>query len=231
MSKLTEDETVRLLRETFADREHLIDGLPTATTSSARHRMPILLAAAAVLAVLGGTLYVTGSTSQDEPGVAQSPTAPVTSAPTTRPSASVQSTEIAIWAAAAEAGALIESPAGHWPVIFLLDAPHTSAGSATRPLGRGVPFSPAVRSGIADRLKPLGPVQWVPKRPTLPRGCAENSPGPVITLGPVVHKGGHAEVGVSVWRGCLDGHWMTYRIDRQQTGWRVTGTVGPVGIA
>ncbi len=51
MPKLTDDELGDLLRETFADQENLVDHLPKATKR--RPLVPVLLAAAAVLAVLG----------------------------------------------------------------------------------------------------------------------------------------------------------------------------------
>ena len=56
MAKLTDEELERLLRETFADKEDLLDSLPQATKRR-RPVAPLLLAAAAVLAVLGSILY------------------------------------------------------------------------------------------------------------------------------------------------------------------------------
>jgi hypothetical protein len=68
MSKLTEDDAVRLLRETFADREQLLADLPSATTSTTRRRGPIVLASAAVVAVLGGVLTSAAQPVSRSPG-------------------------------------------------------------------------------------------------------------------------------------------------------------------
>ena len=96
MSKSTEDETVRLLKETFADREHLVDaGLPEATKGSllkasnvrgshsgrrpqptGRRTWPVLLAAASVLAVAGGGVYA--ARDGDRTGVAPPAETPTT---------------------------------------------------------------------------------------------------------------------------------------------------------
>jgi hypothetical protein len=233
MSKLTEDETARLLRETFAEREKLVDELPAATAGP-RGRGPVLLAAASVLVVLGGALFVADRTGSDEPGVAQASPAPVTSAPgpeTTGSGQTLPLQDAVIWAATAEAAAKIEIPAGRWPVIYVLDAPAPGVATPTSPAGRGRPFDVHVRNLIAARLAPLGPVQWVRDQPRSGPECERGSRGPYITLSPVALVGEHAEVGIRAWRGCQAIHWKTYRLDKQGTGWRVTGTVGPEAVS
>jgi hypothetical protein len=46
-----------------------------------------------------------------------------------------------------------------------------------------------------------------------------------------VSKDGHVEVATSIWRGCLDAHWLTYRLDKKADRWLVTGTVGPQAVS
>ncbi|HEU4946915.1 MAG TPA: hypothetical protein VFT31_07160 [Kribbella sp.] len=228
MAKLTEEETGRLLRETFAEKENLVDGLPAATIGARRPRAPVLLAAASVLLVLGGAVYAAGAGAGDErqPGVA---TSTVTRQ---SPSQTKQSVDVAVWAAVIREAAEYEQPAAGWPVLIVLDAPQQSAGDAMGRSARGRPFSDAVKRAIEDDLASIAPIQWVRERPVSSDGCdAEPPKGPVITVGPVVGKDGHFEVGVSTWRSCLDGRWQTSRVDRRGTSFLVTGTVGAVAVS
>jgi hypothetical protein len=38
-------------------------------------------------------------------------------------------------------------------------------------------------------------------------------------------------VRVSQWIGCQGAHWLTYRLERVDADWRITGTVGPQVIS
>ncbi|MDX6283081.1 MAG: hypothetical protein QOH03_4152, partial [Kribbellaceae bacterium] len=59
MPKLTDEEVGQLLRETFTEKEELLDHLPEATTIPVRRRKaPVLLAAAAVIVILAGVLSI-----------------------------------------------------------------------------------------------------------------------------------------------------------------------------
>ena len=228
MTKLTEDEAVQLLRETFAEKETLVDQLPAAISRPARSRIPALLAAASVLVVLGGVLYVGRSTGEPDPGVAQ---ATVTSPTSTVPQA--VPLEPAVWAAAIEAMAKWEVPAKGWPSLNVLDAPHQGAGSPTGLSVRGRPFSADMKSRIEQALADVAPIRWERERPASRSNiCAQPAAeSPYITVGPIVSKDGHFEVGINMWRGCLDARWLTYRLDRDGTGWKVTGTVGPEAVS
>jgi hypothetical protein len=75
-------------------------------------------------------------------------------------------------------------------------------------------------------------VQWVRTLPSGPKTCEQPSVAkPYVTLGPIVSKDGHVEVATSIWRGCLDAHWLTYRLDKKADRWLVTGTVGPQAVS
>src|SRR5690242_6396714 len=84
MPDLTDEELGTLLRETFADREALVGRaehhVPTATKP--RRVMPVLLAAATVLVVLGGVLY---GVQRLQPGTTQSTTTTTAPAPVAGP--------------------------------------------------------------------------------------------------------------------------------------------------
>jgi hypothetical protein len=225
MTKLTEDEAVQLLRETFAEKENLVDQLPEAISRPTRRRAPVLLAAASVLVVLGGVLYVARSTGEPDPGVAQA-TVAVPQLDQGEP------LEPAVWVAAIEAMAKWEMPAKGWPSLKVLDAPHQGAGSLTGLPVRGEPFTADMKVRIAVRLNDVAPIRWERERPAGTDVCAQPAAAsPYITLGPIVRKDGHVEVGINMWRGCEDARWLTYRLDRDGMGWKVTGTVGPEAIS
>ncbi|MDX6236147.1 MAG: hypothetical protein QOG10_962 [Kribbellaceae bacterium] len=231
MTKLTADEAVQLLRETFAEKENLVDRLPEAISRQGRWRAPALLAAASVLVIFGAVLYVGRSTGEPDPGVVQATvTNPVSTDP--RPGQGVP-LESAVWAAAIEAMAKWERPAKGWPSLTVLDAPHEGAGSPTGLPVRGTPFSADIRSRIEQALTDVAPIRWERERPAGTENvCAQPAAkSPYITVGPIVSKDGHVEVGINTWRGCLDARWLTYRLDRAGAGWKVTGTVGPEAVA
>lgn len=231
MTKLIEDEAGQLLWETFVEKENLVDKLPDAISRTARRKAPALLAAASVLVVLGGVVYVGRSTGEPDPGVAQATvTSPTSTVP--QPGQGVP-LEPAVWAAAIEAMAKWEVPAKGWPSLDVLDAPRQGAGSPAGSSVRGRPFSPDMKSRIEQALADVAPIRWVRERQaSTDNVCAQPAAeSPYITVGPVVSKEGHVEVGVDMWRGCLDARWLTYRLDRDGTGWKVTGTVGPEAVA
>jgi hypothetical protein len=215
MTKPTDDEIGRLLRETFADKEELVESLPEASKPKHRRTGPILLAAASVAAVLGGIIYAADRANQPGPGQAQ--------ATTTAPALNdiyVLPDDQLIWAAAIKEILTIERPAAGWPGVNVLDVPT-----------RGQPFTEQEKSGIGSRLSSV-PVQWVRTLPTGAKACEQPSVAkPYVTLGPIVSKDGHVEVATSIWRGCLDAHWLTYRLDKKADRWLVTGTVGPQAVS
>jgi hypothetical protein len=235
MAKLTEDETVRLLKETFADREQLVDaGLPEATTTRSaprRRSWPVLAAAASVLAVAAGSLYVAqgGDRPEVEPPIATT----TTTSPGTGSSSQVPpvaARDAAIWAAAIKEIATVDAPAGGWPGLIVLDAPVDGMLSTKGPGHevRGKPFSATVRRDIETLLADVAPVEWVPKRPDLQLGeglCARPPLNrPIITVGPIAEKpNGRVTVVAYSWRDCGQGNWKAFDLVKQGAAWRVTG--------
>jgi hypothetical protein len=126
MGKLTDEDIEQLLRETFADKENLVDELPLATKR--RNPAPVLLAAAAVLVVLAGVVY--GVSRAGDLG-AVSPAGPVST--TVRS----ESDDAMIWAAAIEAMLRQVTPGQGWKTVFVLDESK---------LGKGPTFSGGSRS-------------------------------------------------------------------------------------
>jgi hypothetical protein len=240
MPKLTDDEVGQLLRETFADKEDLIDRLPEATISPVRRKAPVLLAAAAVVVILAGIAAATGlQGGPDVQPVAQSPsprqTAPVGQSKNFLPQsgqlAGMAVAELTQW----------ERPAGGWPVVKVLDASYSQASSPIDTGGKGTPLSKEEQAVIARSAGV--PIEWVASRPAGPDVCDQANGTPYVTLGPVVFSKDRlsATIGMSMWRGCLDAQWLTYRLVPTTTearvyshgsdSWKVAGTVGPVAVS
>lgn len=241
MPKLTDDEVGQLLRETFADKENLVDQLPEATTSPVRRKLPVLVAAAAVLAVLGGGVSIVGTDHKQEARPTPNQTVPVSgSHAASKPTTGVTTLELNVtqysWGLAIKELTKAERPAGGWPVVKVLDAPYQAAGNPTGPGKAGAPFNENDRARIEGYAGV--PIEWVKSRPTGPDICDRPVGTPYVTLGRVVmdKKGSSGTVGVSMWRGCLDGRWLTYRLadvpnPKGGSDWKITGTVGPVAIS
>ncbi|WP_020391031.1 hypothetical protein [Kribbella catacumbae] len=241
MPKLTDDEVGQLLRETFADKENLVDQLPEATTSPVRRKLPVLIAAASVLAVLGGAVSIVGTDHKQEARPTQTPTVPLgdSYAPAaSKPTAAVTTTlelnlTVTGWGLVLKEALKLERPAGGWPAVKILDRPYRGAGDPSGPGVAGIPFDAKTRTKLAGYAD--AQVEWVKSRPTGANICDQPAATPYITLGPVVFdkKAESATVGVSVWRSCQDGMWATYRLadvpnPKGGADWKITGTVGPV---
>ncbi|GAA3574619.1 hypothetical protein [Kribbella ginsengisoli] len=246
MSKLTDEEVGQLLRETFAGKESLIDQLPEATTTPVRRKAPILLAAAAVIVILAGVLSIVGLDDKpsSKPGDLAAPAAG--SAPSVTPQTALANasgvspsqlmgvaiTELTKW----------ERPAAGWPVVKVLDATYSQASSPIEVGGKGTPLSQQAQALIAASAVGV-PIEWVQSRPKGDKVCEEADGTPYVTLGPVVmaKSGASATIGMSIWRGCMDAQWLTYRLVRDATQfsgaeaskqrWSVAGTVGPVAVS
>jgi hypothetical protein len=219
MARLTDEELEQLLRETFADKEELVDTLPQAT----KHRRPVapvLLAAAAVLVVLGSILYGVNRGRDVDP------------AP---PVATTQSGDDAeIWASAITAITQRFQPEYKLDVVSVTDATSVAVRSTGSPesspqsAGTAHPFSVAEKDQIAAQVGKATRLQfkWADAEPhaeiakcfpTLAR----------VSVGNVVDKGDHKEVPTRISYNCGFEYLLTYRVEKQGDAWAVTGTVGP----
>ncbi|MFI6680237.1 hypothetical protein [Kribbella sp. NPDC050470] len=218
MARLTDEELERLLRETFADKESLVDNLPKAT----KHRRPlapILMAAAAVLVVLAGTVYGVTRDRDTDPVASSTTTGVVDAGARAGASENAQ-----IWAAAILAGAQQYKPPQDWQSLVLQDQ-SVIVTQAKR--DSAVPtFTAADKDKIVQLVGRVVTVAWSSTR-TSADTCEDQALGEV-TVGPVIDKGDHKEVAVGIERMCSYGHWATYRLEKQGVAWVVTGTVGPV---
>jgi hypothetical protein len=210
MTKLTDEELGDLLRETFADRESLTDHLPEATKR--RNPGPILLAAAAILAVLAGVLY--GVHRADRPD----PAPPVATA--AEPGD--------IWGAAIVAIAQKFAPAAGWQSIEVYgpgDRPQSRLPNATR----FEKLTAQDRKRIEQVVAPIAPIVWGGGQ-DFGNSC-DGRRVATVTVGPIVDKGDHREVAASIFYDCGRGWLPNYRIEKVDGVWKVTGTIGyPEGV-
>ncbi|MFF1823440.1 hypothetical protein ACFVWG_39425 [Kribbella sp. NPDC058245] len=207
MPKLTDDQLGDLLRETFADHEADVL-LPKATKR--RPLIPVLVAAAAVLAVLGGTLYTVHGTESVAP-VEQTPTA----------SAGLPiSSDAAAWSKAIRAIAQDHAPAGGWKMLEI----HKSWGATVStgvpiPIGKKRPpaptpghipqLGPAEQEAITRSLQDVAPVTWKDGLQNL-SGSFDSSSAQIV-IHPITHSGASRVVEVELLHSVYDG-----------TRWKVT---------
>jgi hypothetical protein len=223
-----------LLRETFADKEHQVDHLPEATKASAarsgaashgawgsgnRRLTPVLAGAAAVVIVLGGAFVVRQNLPQPTSFPAPAAT---TSTPSIGPDGIALTDDIRIWAAAVKG--MVEREPGA-PAYTVVNAPQENEGAV-----RGEPFTDAEKIAITGLVAPTK-LRWIHERPAKADPCAPDAGGPYVTVGAIVRRADHVEVDASIWRGCLSGRWLTFRLAQQAGDWTVTGTVGPEAVS
>ena len=217
MAKLTDEELERLLRETFADKEDLLDSLPEATKRR-RPVAPILLAAAAVVVVLGSLLYGVNRGDVD-------PTPPVATAST--------SDDADIWAAAIATIAQRSDQAAHLQsvqTVLLSETTATVTGAERANNTRA--FSAAEKDRIADLVVKSTHLQvrWSEEGlHTRDARCVQTLA--TVSVGTVVDKGDHREVRTSMAYNCGYQYFVTYRVEKRDDTWTVTGIVGtPQGV-
>ena len=120
--------------------------------------------------------------------------------------------------------------------VYVLSGAAPGAADPMRVISRPVtPFDDPLQRAIAAALDGRPSVAFVRSR-----GAAVTEPAPghvvhrgvLITLGPIKWLDpGSARVANNRWSAGLDGQWLTYTVERDDSGWNVTGTVGPVSIS
>ncbi len=138
-----------------------------------------------------------------------------------------------IWSAVIAEILKIEKPGAGWPGARVLDAPNAGAGGGTVTYELAKRFTANERAAMERALNGIAPLEWVRNRPLGGKELCDQPAAeePYVTVGPIVQVQNHVEVGAWVWRGCLDAHWLTYRLDHQAGSWKITGTVGAQGVS
>jgi hypothetical protein len=217
MNDLTDDELGTLLKETFTEKEELLDELPPATKRQ-RSRAPVLLAAAAVLAVLAGVLFTVG-----DPDPAP-PTAH-------RGSVNVEeqgSKDGAIWGTAIVTLASRFQPPGGWSAVEVISQDAwLQSGAAVAPPGSRyseqtpVRFSAADRVAIESAVGAVAPVSWS-LAGAQTQSCPERRPAHVI-VGPVLAGN---QVHLRLEDGCGLARTATYGLRLINGSWTVVTGIG-----
>ncbi|MEI8407937.1 MULTISPECIES: hypothetical protein [unclassified Kribbella] len=206
---MTDQDLEQLLRETFADKEDLVDSLPQATKRR-RPVGPVLLAAAAVLVVLGGILY-----GVNRDGGADPAPPPVAVAPA--------GDDAEIWGAAI--ATITERFQSKYDLRTVALSDGFRAARFQENTGTVRAFSVAEKDRIADLVAKAAGVQvtWSEAGPETAQ-CIRTLAR--VGVGDVVDKGDHKEVRTSIAYNCGYAYLLTYRVEKRGDTWTVTGTVG-----
>jgi len=125
-------------------------------------------------------------------------------------------------------------------VVYVLDRPIESAADPEAQVSGGSSqeaFSESLKAAVRTRLTDLPPVVVRTRSSVVVGEKAHSSPGHVraggvlITLGPIRGDEGKVRVANSWWMNGLAAQWLTYVLDRQGAGWKVTGISGPIAIS
>ncbi|WP_433164808.1 hypothetical protein [Kribbella sp. CA-247076] len=210
---MKDQDLERLLRETFADKEKLLDSVPSATRRR-RSAAPVLLAAAAVLVVLGGILYGVNR------GPDADPAPPVAAAPA--------GDDAEVWSAAITAVVQQFQPKYKLDTVHLSDRPAVVVEA--QGAGRAWAFSAAQKDRIAEVVSTSAHVDvtWIDPATLASRAnCVRTRAD--VSVGRVVDKGARKEVQTRITYNCGHEYWLTYLVEQQATRWIVIGTVGTPG--
>lgn len=210
MPELTDDELGELLREAFAAQETLVDHLPEATKR--RSRLPVLLAAAAVLVVLAGVLYGVHRSTRPDPA---------------QPAATTATSEDGmIWGVAVATVLHKFEPTGtQWSGVKVFGQfAEVATSDPPKTLRPGVTFSQLEQRQIALAVAGVAPVVW--NSSISPQTCAP-SRVPTVVLDPIVDKGDHREVRVLFMLGCGgNSHSGVYTLRKVDNAWKVIAGTG-----
>jgi hypothetical protein len=125
---------------------------------------------------------------------------------------------------------------GSTPFSLLLVQDHTdpSAGSPDqKKTNLSRELTPTEMEAIEGAIDAYGTVQWIDDpaewysddlQPVEPNSA-------ILGVGSPTFEGNTALVPISLWCGGLCGTWFTYRLDRVDGIWRITGIEGPVAIS
>ena len=97
----------------------------------------------------------------------------------------------------------------------------------------GVPLTPLDRDFIESALSPIGEVTWIDD---LDAQAAELFDAPstgvaLLAVDRLEMLDDRAEVELRLWCGSLCGVFLTYEAVPSDSGWEITGTVGPISMA
>ena len=127
-------------------------------------------------------------------------------------------------------------PGRAFKTVYVLDQAFPDAGDPAGKHERAKPIAPRTQQQIAAALAGVAHVAFIADRYTVIEtrdGCAQVKDGGIlITLGTPNGDDHKVQVAINGFVACLGATWLTYVVQNQPgTGWRVTGTTGPIGIS
>ena len=128
-------------------------------------------------------------------------------------------------------------PGFTFPVVYVLTRVDPSAAEPVSPSGSspGSEIPVGDQERIVAALRDVGTVRFIADRSEVivnSESCAQVRDGGIlIVLAPPVGSADRVEVGIHGFVACLGATWLTYVVEREASGWIVTGTTGPMAIA
>jgi hypothetical protein len=127
-------------------------------------------------------------------------------------------------------------PEKTFKIVYVLDSVRSGAGDPTGDTLPGRPIPSDVQARLIASLAPTAAVTFISDKGSVldtSSGCATvRDGGIVITLGTIDDHDDQVTVGINGYVACLGATWLTYLLhDQPGTGWKVTGTTGPMAIA
>jgi hypothetical protein len=127
-------------------------------------------------------------------------------------------------------------PDTNFTTVYVLDHAQPDAANPTGRQRSGIPIPPNTQTHITSALAQVASVTFIADKTSVldtSSGCAKvRNSGILITLGTVDGDDNEAKVGIFGFVACLGATWLTYVLHNEAgSGWRVTGTTGPMGIA
>lgn len=127
-------------------------------------------------------------------------------------------------------------PGRVFTTVYVLDRAYPDAADPSGKVEGGTPIGPDIQRHLTAALAPAAHVTFIADRKTVMEttdGCPQVRDGGIlITLGPADGDGDEVRVAINGFVACLGATWLTYVVRNEPgTGWRVTGTTGPMAIA
>ena len=127
-------------------------------------------------------------------------------------------------------------PGRAFKTVYVLDQAFPDAGDPAGKHERAKPIAPNTQHHITAALAGIAHMAFIRDRHTVIEtrdGCAQVKDGGIlITLGIPNGDDHKVQVAINGFVACLGATWLTYVVQNQPgTGWRVTGTTGPMGIS
>jgi hypothetical protein len=128
-------------------------------------------------------------------------------------------------------------PEGTFKTVYVLDQAFPDAGDPHGTTDKGSPIPAGIQRVLVVALAKDGfDLKFIADKKTVledPEGCAQVKDGGIlVTLGTIKGDDTSVQVGVSGFVACLGATWLTYVVRNEAgTGWKVTGTTGPMAIA